>query len=327
MRAWLIDRFEGIDKSRLAEVPDPKPAADEVLMRVKFAALNPADAYLAKSEYPAKPPLPHILGRDGMGDIVEVGSAVQGIKVGDKRMILRGPVGVDRWGTFAELVTVPASSLIEIPAGWTDEQASGATLVYLTAYQALMQWDDLPPSAVVLISGASGGVGVASTQLAVAMGHKVIGLSRDPEKRERLKSLGISLTLDPADIKWRKQLKEFLVERDVDLAIDNIGGELFPQIIATLGYLGRVSVVGRLAGAVPQFNTASLFFRRIKIGGVAVGTYTNAHSRLAWQDILRILSKAGAKPLIDQVFPFQHLPEAFTRLARGPMGKVLLKIG
>jgi NADPH2:quinone reductase len=318
MKAWIIEALNGIENARLTEVPDPVPAAGEVLLRVSYAALNPADRYLAQGEYPAKPPLPHILGRDGSGTIV--GS-------GEKRAILRGEMGVSRWGTFAELVAVPTESLIEIPEGWTDEQAGCASLVYVTAYQALTQWEDLPAQAVVLVSGASGGVGVASTQLAVAMGHTVIGLSRGTEKHATLLSMGAALALDPADPQWRKNLAAFLGKRKVDLAIDSVGGTLFPQLVATLGDRGRISVVGRLAGEVPQFNTATLFFRRIRIGGVAVGAYTNQESRQAWQASLELLNKTGARPLIDEVFPLDQLPAAFARLAKGPMGKVLIRCG
>jgi NADPH2:quinone reductase len=316
MKAWIIEALNGIENARLTEVADPVPAAGEVLLRVSYAALNPADRYLAQGEYPAKPPLPHILGRDGSGVIV--GS-------GEKRAILRGEMGVSRWGTFAELVAVPTESLIEIPEGWTDEQAGSASLVYVTAYQALTQWEDLPAQGVVLVSGASGGVGVASTQLAVAMGHTVIGLSRGTEKHATLQSMGTALALDPADPQWRKTLAGFLGKRKVDLAIDSVGGTLFPQLIATLGDRGRVSVVGRLAGEVPQFNTATLFFRRIRIGGVAVGAYTNQESRQAWKRSLDLLNKTGARPLIDEVFSFDQLPAAFDRLAKGPMGKVLIR--
>ena len=326
MKAWLIGQFEGIDKLQLTDVADPEPAAGEVLLRVTFAALNPADRYLAQGEYPAKPPMPHILGRDGSGTIVRTGHGVQDHPVGQKRAILRGDMGVSRWGTFAELVTVPAESLIEIPEGWTEEQAGSASLVYITAYQSLTQWEDLPAQSVVLVSGASGGVGVASTQLGVAMGHTVIGLSRGSEKHATLKSLGASLVLDPANPGWRKALAEFLGKRKVDLAIDSVGGTLFPHLIATLGDRGRVSVVGRLAGEVPQFNTATLFFRRIRIGGVAVGAYTNQESRQAWKACLDLMNRTGARPLIDHVFPFDQLLAAFERLAQGPMGKVLLKV-
>src|SRR5256714_6836164 len=123
MKAWLIDSFTGLDGLRLNDVPDPIAQADDAILEIHYAALNPADRYLAQGEYPAKPPLPHILGRDGSGVIAASGSDVHGHSIGQKRAILRGEMGVSRWGTFAELVAVPAESLIEIPDGWTEEQA------------------------------------------------------------------------------------------------------------------------------------------------------------------------------------------------------------
>lgn len=327
MRAWLLDELGGIDKLRLAEVPDLRPGAGEVVLDVHYAALNPADRYLAENQYPARPPLPHVLGRDGVGSVSMLGDGVETIRPGDRFAVLRGEVGVSRWGTFAQRVAVPVQSLIEVPAGWSEQEAAGATLVYLTACQALIQWPDLPHSATVLVTGASGGVGVASTQLAAAMGHTVIGLSRDPQKREKVKSLGAIAVLDPQDQTWRKQVKDLTGGKGVDLAIDNIGGTLLPEVIETLAYGGRVSLVGRLAGPVPQFNTATLFFRRLKLGGVAVGTYQNAEARATWGKIIELMSRAGARPLVDSVFPFESLPTAFERLAKGPMGKVLLQVG
>jgi NADPH2:quinone reductase len=326
MQAWLIDDFKGIGGLRLADVPDPIPQPDEVILQVHYAALNPADRYLAENLYPAKPRLPHILGRDGMGTVVEVGSGVGDVRVGDCRAIVRGEVGGNRPGTFAERVAVPAQDLVEIPADWSEQEAAGATLVYLTAYQALTMWGPLPSPAVVLVTGASGGVGVASVQLAAAMGHKVLALSRSPEKSRRLAQLGAIATFDPADPKWRQAVKTLHPPGRVDLAIDSIGGKLLPEVIDTLGEHGRVSIVGRLAGPVPSFNTATLFFRRLRLGGVAVGAWSNAESRAAWQQVVDILARTGAHPQVDQVFPFDQLPQAFERLAQGPMGKVLLVV-
>lgn len=326
MKAWLLDSLEGIDRLRLAQVPDPKPAAKEVVLDVRYAALNPADRYLAEAQYPARPPLPHVLGRDGVGVVTDIGVDSSDIKTGDRFAVLRGEVGVSRWGTFAERVAVPVESLVPVPPGWTEQEAAGATLVYLTAYQALTQWGELPPGDVVLVTGASGGVGVASVQLAAAMGFTVVGLSRDPRKAQRIKQLGAAAVFDPQDKTWRRQAREILAGRGVDLAIDNIGGTLLPEVIETLAHNGRVSLVGRLAGPVPQFNTATLLFRRLRLGGVAVGTYANAEARTAWATVLRLMARTGAKPLIDSVFSFDELPDAFERLAKGPMGKVLLAV-
>lgn len=326
MKAWLLDKFEGVKTLRIGDMADPVAGPGEVVLEVEFAALNPADRYLAEGQYPARPPLPHVLGRDAVGVVSALGEGVSGVRMGDRKVVLRGDVGVSRAGTLAQRVAAPVQSLVDVPAGWSREESAGATLVYLTAYQALTQWGDLPPS-VVLVTGASGGVGVATIQLASAMGHTVVGLSRSEEKRARVRELGAAVALDPEDPQWPRRLKEQLGDRRVDLAVDNIGGELFTRVLETLGNNGRVSVVGRLAGPVPEFNTASLFFRRLKIGGVAVGAYTNAESRAAWAEVVGLLAKSGAKPLVDDVFGFDRVPEAFERLARGPMGKIVVRVG
>ena len=105
MRAWLLDSFNGVENLRLGEVPDPEAGPNHVLLRLRFAALNPADAFLAQAMYPAKPPLPHILGRDGVGEVIAVGAGVSNVKVGDTAGILRCDCGVDLWGTLAEKVS------------------------------------------------------------------------------------------------------------------------------------------------------------------------------------------------------------------------------
>ena len=326
MRAWFIDDLSGIDGLHVAEVPDPVAQPQEVVLQIHYAALNPADRYLAENLYPAKPRLPHILGRDGLGTVVQAGSEVKTVRVGDQRAILRGEAGGNRPGTFAQRVAVPEQDLVEIPGDWSEPEAAGATLVYLTAYQALTMWGPLPAPAVVLVTGASGGVGVAAVQLGAAMGHTIVALSRSPEKSRRLEQLGASVTFNPEDPKWRLNLKAALAPRRVDLAVDNIGGRLLPEVIETLGELGHVSLVGRLAGPVPAFNTATLFFRRIRMGGVALSAWRNAESRAAWREVLSLLTRAGARPQVDNVFPFEQLPQAFERLAQGPMGKVVLAV-
>jgi NADPH2:quinone reductase len=186
-------------------------------------------------------------------------------------------------------------------------------------------WGELLPS-VVLITGASGGVGVASVHLARALGHTVVAMSRDAGKAEKLRTQGAHLVVDPNDPQWPKQVRQFLKGRKVDLAVDSIGGGLFNQVIETLGYRGKVSCVGRLAGPVPSFNTASLFFKRLRVGGVHVGDFKEQEARAAWEVVLSLLDKTGAAPLVDSVWEFEKLPEAFARLAAGPMGKVVLKV-
>jgi NADPH2:quinone reductase len=325
MKAWLLNSIGGLDRLELGETEDPTPASGEVVLDVELAALNPADRYLAEGQYPAKPPMPHILGRDGIGTVSAVGPGAERFRIGQRLLILRGETGVSRRGTFAQRVAVSIESLVAPPENWSIEESAGAPLVYLTAYQALHQWGDLP-SSVVLITGASGGVGVATIQLAKAMGHTVVALSRGSGKREILKKLGADFIVDPNEPDWPRAFLHTISPRRVDLAIDNIGGPLLPQVIQTMADQGRISIVGRLAGPVPQFNTSTLLFRRLRIGGVHVGSYQPREAQEVWAACLKLMNKIGARPLVDRTFPFEQLPQAFARLAAGPVGKVLLKV-
>lgn len=330
MRAWFMDAYNGVENLRLAEVPDPQPGSGQVLLRLKFAALNPADSFLAQNMYPAKPALPHILGRDGVGEVVALGAGVSTVKIGDTVGILRCDVGVEVWGTLAEKVVAPAASVASPPEGWTLEQTAGAPLVYLTAWQALTQWSDppAPPPAgsVLLVTGASGGVGTASVELGKALGLTIVALSRSAEKGAKLRAMGAQHVFDPNAPDLRKSVMTAIAPKKVDLAVDNVGGALFNQVIAMLGYSGRISVVGRSGGEVPSFNTASLFFRRNRIGGVAVSDYTPEQAQTAWKQITALLNSTGQRPVIDHIFNFEQVPQAFARLGQGPMGKVLIRV-
>lgn len=330
MRAWLLDEFNGVPNLRLGEVPDPRPAAGEAALRIHFAALNPADAFLASAQYPARPKLPHILGRDGVGEVVAIGPGVTNVAVGDIAGILRCDAGVESWGTLAETTVVPAASLMKIPKDWSEEQMAAAPLVFLTAWQALTQWSDPPeppPSgSVLLVTGASGGVGVASVLLGKSMGLFVVALSRSAEKAARLKELGADAVFDPGAADVRKQISTAIAPRKIDIAVDSVAGPFFPQIIALLGYGGRISVVGRSGGPVPEFNTATLFFRRNRIGGVTVSDYKPEDACETFRHIVARLDAIGKRPVIDSVHPFTAVKAAFDRLDKGPFGKVLIRV-
>ena len=330
MRAWLMDSYHGVEKLRLGEVPDPRPGPDDVLLELRYAALNPADAFLASGMYPAKPRLPHVLGRDGVGAVAIVGEAVRNVNPGEMLGILRCDVGVDVWGTLAEKVIVPAKSLTPVPQGWSSEQMAAAPLVFLTAWQALTQWSTPPapppPGATLLVTGASGGVGVASVLLGKSMKMTVLALSRSADKRARLKELGADFVFDPSDRQLATSISAAAGRNKLDLIIDSVGGALFPQLIPLLGYGGRVSVVGRSGGSVPEFNTATLLFRRIRVGGVSVGDYNPSEAQTIWKEIVARLDAIGRRPLIDSIVPFEKVHDGFGRLATGPMGKVLVRV-
>jgi NADPH2:quinone reductase len=325
-----MDTYEGAEKLRLDEVPEPQPGPGQVVIRILYAALNPADAFLSLAQYPAKPSLPHVLGRDGVGEAVAIGAGVANVKTGDIVGILRGNNGVERWGTLAGMTVVDSADLVPVPQGWSQQEVAGAPLVFLTAWQALTQWsepDAPPPSgSVALITGASGGVGSAAVLLAKSMGLTVVGLSRSEQKAVQLKQLGADLVFDPSEKNLRKLVLAALAPKRIDIVVDMVGGPLFNELIAMLGYAGRISVVGRSGGAVPEFNTATLFFRRNRIGGVSVADYSAPQARAAWDEIVSRLDAQGKRPVVDGVYAFADVKAAFARLNQGPMGKVLVKV-
>ena len=141
-----------------------------------------------------------------------------------------------------------------------------------------------------------------------------------------LKEIGATFTFNPEDPQWPAGAKKALSSRGVNLAVDTIGGKLLPEVIDTMGELGRISLVGELGGSVPDFYTGTLFSRRLRIGAMAVGYYTSEENHAAWRDLLQLLVHSGARPLIDRVFLFEQLPQAFERLAGGPMGKVVVRV-
>ena len=158
------------------------------------------------------------------------------------------------------------------------------------------------------------------------MGLTVVALSRSAEKGARLKSLGADYVFDPADLNLVKTVAAAIGPKKVDLAIDNVGGALLNRVIAMLRYGGRVSIVGRSGGVVPEFNTATLLFRRNRIGGVSVEDYTAQEAHAAWTEIVSRLKAIGRRPQVDTIVPFEETKQGFARLAQGPMGKVLVRI-
>ncbi len=253
-----------------------------------------------------------------------------GRRVGETVGILRGSTGIETWGTFAEKVVVPAANVVPVPRGWSLEETAAAPLVFLTAWQALTQWSDppAPPRAgsVLLVSGASGGVGTAAIMLGRSMNLTVLALSRSAQRAAKLKELGADFVFDPAERGVHRAVSKAIAPRAVDLVVDTVGGTLFDELLKTLGYGGRISVVGRSGGVVPEFNTAALFFRRNRIGGVSVGDYTPETAQATWKEIVGRLNAIGKRPVVDGVFAFENLPAAFARLAQGPLGKVLVRV-
>lgn len=322
MKIWRFHEYGPIENLKLEEQPTPEPAAGEALVKVQYAALNPADYYTVANKYPriAKPPF--AVGRDGSGTIVK--SASGKFKPGDAVVLLRSEVGVRRDGTLAEYVTVPEDVLAPLPVGWTPQEGAAGPLTMLTAWMALVDEGKLQAGNTVLVTGATGGVGTAAVILAKSLGARVVALSRSEEKGRKLKELGADVVVDSAAPDQVEQVKAALGGGRADVVVENLSGKQLQKSLELTGFKGRVCVIGALAGLTSEIEVAKFFFKRIHIIGIAVGTYTADEAQIAWQKIVATLDGAGRRPLVDQAFAFTQVQEAFAHLKQGPMGKVLV---
>ncbi len=325
MRAWRFREFGDIVNLKLDDYPDPKPQEEEVLIRLKFAALNPADRLLVEGRYPGAGDLPLSVGRDGSGIVEKAGSA-SGFSEGDSVVVLRSEVGITLQGTLAELVTVPARSVASLPESWTFEEGAAAPLVYLTAWKALFFQGTIKGGENVLVTGASGGVGVATVQLAKAAGARVVALSRDPDKRRRLEELGADAAVDSEADDMEAQVKEAF-GGGADVIVENLGGPFIQSGIKLSTRNSRIMVVGLLAGRRAEIELGQLLFKQTRIEGVHVGKFTPDQARVGWSEVVEALDGAKASPLIDRVFAMDEVQEAFDHLAGGHLGKVLVAVG
>lgn len=325
MRAWRFDETGDIAQLKLTEAPLPAPGAQEVLVRVERAALNPADRYLVQGQYPRAGKPPFTPGRDGCGMVEK---AVPGghFAVGDRVVLLGGGTGISQQGMLAEYASVPEEWLAPLESRWTPEEGAAGPLVLLTAWRALMVCGGLKSGESVLITGASGGVGSAAVLLAKCLGARVGALSRCPVKRKELAGMGADFTFDATAPDLEKQVKEAFAGHPVQLVVENLGGEYVQRCITMVAPRGRIMVVGLLAGLKSEVTLGHLIHKCLRIEGLSVSAYTATEAQAAWGRIVGLFDSAGRRPLVDSVFPMESVQEGFARLAAGPLGKVVIDV-
>ena len=325
MRAWRFHEFGDIANYTLEEVPDATPGDGEALIKIRYASLNPADRLLIEGNYPGAGDLPLTVGRDGSGTVEKVAEGSR-FKVGDEVIVLRSEIGITRQGTLAEFVAAPESVVAHLPKGWSLKEGAAAPLVYLTAWKALVIQGGLRKGQSVLVTGASGGVGIASIQLAKALGAKVVALSRSEAKRSRLMELGADVVLDDGAPDLPDKVRAALDGKGPDLIIENLGGTRLDQHIGLANLNAHIMVIGLLAGRMSEINMGQVLFQQVRIEGVHVGKLVPTQAQDGWRRIVETLGTSGARPVIDTVFPMEQVQEAFAHLAGGHLGKVLVEV-
>jgi NADPH:quinone reductase len=325
MRTWRFHAFGTFaDVYRLEECEKPMPGDGEVVIRLQYASLNPADRLLVEGKYPGAGALPLTVGRDGSG-VVESAAEGSAFKAGDSVLLLRSGIGITRQGTLAEYVAAPEEIVAPVPEGWSMEEAAAGPLVYLTAWKALVVQGGLQPGENVLVTGATGGVGMAAVQLAKALGANVAAMTRDESKADALIELGADSVIDSNTQDLVADVQQSF-GGNADVIIENIAGPTLESHILCSNLNGRIMVIGLLGGRMSEIELGQVLFKQVRIEGVHVGKFSPAEAHAAWDSVVETLGRVDQKPLVDQIFPMDQVQEAFTHLREGHMGKVLVQV-
>ena len=326
MKAFTVELPGGWPGAAVRDVPPPTRRPGCALVAIEAVGLNPADNDQIHGRYPGGPKPPFTPGRDGAGVILE-GDDAGRWKAGDEVIVLQSNTTDLVHGTLCEQQWIAAANLAPLPAGWTLADGAAAPLVYLTAYQALSGAAPIVPGQVVLVTGASGGVGIAAVQLGLALGARVIALSRSEEKRKRLHGLGVEHVFSPEDPDLKGQIRTATGRRGVDVVVENVGGPSLGQAVHLLDFGGRVSVVGVRAGIEGSIPIPAFMFKRCSLHGVLLTTESPETAQRNWRTVVDLLQTHHAEPVIAARYPLAQVGDAFNHLAKDVFGKVVVDVG
>ncbi len=341
MKAVQLIAHGAPGKFELRELPEPTPAADEVIVQVQSCGLNHLDLWLEAGELPIPVPLPRTPGGEISGRVVDAGVAVKdwrrGDEVavqsnlfcgecefcrrGDESLCLRGQLlGVQRDGGFAEKVAVPARALLRLPAGVDFDTSAALTLAGSTAMHMLTNRAEVRPGDWVLVMGASSGVGSAAIQIARGLGGRVISTGSSGAKRDLALRLGAEFVVDSTDAEWPAEVRRITGKRGVDLAVEHIGGDVLQKVFDCLARGGTVVTCGATAGREVTMNLWPFFVKQQRLIGSYGRNLADIRATLEW-------AAAGKlKPVIDSIYPLERTSEAFAHLrSRRALGKVLIE--
>lgn len=345
MKAVYITEHGNLDVLTYGELPDPMPGDLDVLIRVRACALNRLDLITRAGARGTKLALdnPHILGGDVSGDIVEVGVQVNWLKSGDRVVvnpklpcykcqccvvnrpemcIKPGMIGSTINGGYAEYVSVPATNVFVIPSNISYEEAASLPTVFLPCWSILLNRANLKPWETVLILSASSGVGTAAIQVAKnVIGSRVIATTSSNIKKQKALDLGADHVINYTKDNVLDTIGELTNKRGVDVVVDHVGSEFWPEAMASLAPGGRYGICGVTTGYRAELQMGTLFVKQQTVLGVFMGS--NQDLRY----IVDMVSRRIIRGVIDKVFELSDVVKAHeTMESRGFFGKLILKI-
>ena len=339
MRAARFHTHGGPEVLRIEDVPTPRPAPGEVLVRVRAAALNHLDLWVRRG-LPIETTMPHIGGSDVAGEVEEVGEGVDPARVGERvvlnpslacgrcRECARGEESMCRHyrilgehtdGGFAEYVAAGADRAYRLPDDLAFEDAAAVPISCMTAWRALVTRAALQPGEDVLVIGASGGTALAAVQIAALMGARVFAVTSGAEKAARLKELGADTVYDRAAGDWAAALQRDTEKRGVDVVVENVGAATWQGSLRSLARGGRLVTYGATTGPKVEIDLRALFWKQVQLIG------TTMASRAEFEALLRVVFSGRLRPVVDSVMPLDSIRKAHERLESGEhLGKIVL---
>ena len=317
MKAIRVHEFGPPDVMRLEEVPDPKPSSGQVVVRVGAAGVNPVDAYVRAGGYARKPTLPYTPGTDAGGVVESVGADVT-IKEGT-RVYTSGSVT----GVYAEKALCKEADVHELPQNISFSQGAGVYVPYATAYRALFQRAHAAAGETVLVHGASGGVGVATVQIARAAGMKVIGTAGTARGMELVIQQGAHEALDHKSPDHMDRVLSLTQGRGVDVLVEMLANVNLGRDLHVLAPGGRVVVVGS-RGPV-QIDARETMVRDAAILGMLLFLTSERDLKAIYSGLFAGLVNGTLRPVVGKQLPLAEAPKAHRDvLEAGAYGKIVL---
>jgi NADPH2:quinone reductase len=317
MKAIRAHQPGGPEVLKLEEIPDPVPAAGQVLVKVHAAGVNPVDTYIRSGAYGQKV-WPYTPGADAAGVVEAVGEGVTRFKP-DDRVYTAGSVT----GTYAERTVAPEARVYRLPAHVSFEQGAALGVPYGTAHRALFHRAEAKAGETVLVHGASGGVGTAAVQLARALGTVVIGTAGTDEGRRLVAEQGAHHVLDHRGANYLDELMSLTAGRGVDVILEMLANVNLAKDLTVLAKRGRVIVVGN-RGTI-EINPRETMSRDADVRGMTLMNATDDDLRGIHAAIVAGLENATLRPVIGKRMPLADAAKAHAAvLEPGSYGKIVL---